>query len=321
WALRALLAGAVAGALLVAVTLPLAYVRGYAIEHAWGLSTQGVGDWALDRVKGLGIATITSAVAALVFFGVVRWQPRAWWIWGWASFTVLSALVAFLWPVVVAPLFNRFTPLADEALVARVRSLAGEAGVTVDDVLVADASRRTTAENAYVAGLGDTKRMVLYDTLLRERDDDQVTFVIAHELAHEAEGHVAKGVALSSAGFLVAFGLLAWLGGRADLWEWAGASGIGDLRALPALALFASALTLLALPLESAISRRFEARADEVAIGLTGDADAAVSAFRRLALKNLADLDPPPAAVALFYSHPPIPDRIRAVLATERDAP
>lgn len=321
WPLRALVAGAIAGLILAAVALPLGFVRGYVIEHAWDLSTQAPLAWLADRAKGAAIGAATSAIAALVFFAVVRWQPRTWWVFGWAAFTSLTAMMFFLWPVAIAPLFNKFTPLEPGPLDERVRSLAAEAGVPVDDVLVADASRRTTAENAYVAGLGGTKRLVLYDTLLRSNDDDRTAFVVAHELGHQAENHVLKNLAVASAGLLAAFAFLGWLGGRTGLWEWAGANGPQDLRAVPLLVLLSIGLTLVSTPVESALSRRDEAEADRIAIELTGDADAAISAFRRLALANLADLDPPPIAVAAFYSHPPIPDRIDAILATAEKRP
>lgn len=321
WPLRMLLAGAIAGLILTVLALPLAFVRGYVVEHAWGLSTQDLGGWIGDRAKGAAVTAATSAIAALVFFAVVRWQPRTWWLFGWAAFTGLTAIMFFLWPVVIAPLFNRFTPLEPGPLNDRVRALAAEAGVPVDEVLVADASRRTTAENAYVAGLGGTKRLVLYDTLLRSNDDARTAFVVAHELGHEAKNHVLKNLVIASAGLGAAFVILGWLGGRERFWEWGGATGPGDLGAIPLLVLLSVGLTLISTPIESALSRRDEAEADRIAIELTGDPDAAVSAFRRLALANLADLDPSPIAVAAFYSHPPIPDRIDAVLATAREAP
>jgi STE24 endopeptidase len=321
WPLRALVAGAVVGLILTAAALPLAFVRGHVVEQAWGLSTQGAGGWMSDQLKGAAIGAVTSGIAAAVFFAVLRWQPRTWWVWGWAAFTGLTAIMFFLWPVVVAPLFNEFTPLEPGPLDERVRALAAEAGVPVDEVLVADASRRTTAENAYVAGLGRTKRLVLYDTLLRSGSEDQTAFVVAHELGHQARSHVLKNLAIASGGLLAAFAFLGWLGGRSALWEWAGASGPGDLRALPLLVLLSIGLTVVSMPVESALSRRDEAEADRIAIELTDDPGAAVSSFRRLALSNLADLDPPAIAVAAFYSHPPIPDRIEAVLATAREDP
>ncbi|HEX2059052.1 MAG TPA: M48 family metallopeptidase [Actinomycetota bacterium] len=321
WPLRALVAGAVVALILTLAALPLAFLRGYVIEHAWGLSTQELPGWIADQLKGAAVGAVTAAIAAAVFFAAVRWQPRAWWVVGWAAFTGLTAIMFFLWPVVVAPLFNRFTPLEPGPLNDRVRDLAAAADVPVDDVLVADASRRTTAENAYVAGLGETKRLVLYDTLIAAGTDQQTAFVVAHELGHQKQNHVWKNLAIASAGLLAAFAFLGWLGGREAFWRWGLAAGPGDLRALPLLVLLSIALTLAGSPVEAWLSRRFESEADRVAIRITRDPEAAVSSFRRLAFSNLADLDPPALAVAAFYSHPPIPDRIDAVLATAGERP
>ncbi len=300
---------------------PLAFVRGYVIEQAWGLSTQDIGGWVSDRGRGLLVGGVVAAVSALAFYGLVRLAGRFWWIWAWIVFTLLSLVFAYIWPVVVAPLFNRFEPVEDAAVVARVEQLADKAGLEVDKVLVSDASRRTTVENAYVAGLGDSKRVVLYDNLLERAAPEELDFVVAHELGHEQQGHVLKGVALASIGLLVGFAALAWLASRPGVWAWANASGIADPRGLPLILLFATIATLIATPIENAVSRRFEAHADRISISLTNDSQGAVAAFRRLAFANLADLDPPGWVVSLLYTHPPIPDRIHAALEESPERP
>jgi STE24 endopeptidase len=313
WVTRAIVCSIAVLVVTTLASLPLAYVRGFAMEHAWGLSTQDTGSWLSDVLRSLLVGAVTSAVAAVAFYGLVRWQPRAWWIWGWGAFTLLTALFVFVWPVLVAPLFNKFTPLEDAALAQRITSIAADAGIELDEVLVADASRRTTAENAYVAGLGGTKRMVLYDTLLAAGDERATLFVVAHELGHARESHVVKNVALSSVGLFVGFAALALLARHEPVWAWAGASGIGDVRALPVLLLFLAAAELAVLPAANGVSRAFEAHADRIAVALTDDPDAAVRSFRRLAYSNIADLRPPAPLVWALFSHPPTPDRIRAV--------
>jgi Zn-dependent protease with chaperone function len=320
WPVRTFLVTAAVTLILTIATLPLAFV-GHMINDAWGLSTQGVGAWLVDQGRGLLVAGVTSSVTALVFFGLVRWQPRTWWLWGWAAFSLLTALIVFLYPLVITPLFNRFTPLQDKTLVASVHRLAAAAGVHIDEVLVADASKRTTAENAYVAGLGKSKQLVVYDTLLRQQDPKETEFVIAHELGHEKKNHVVKGVAIASLGLFVSFAVLWWLSRRGFLWHWGGAEGIGDLRALPLLLLYATIATVLTLPVQNAISRHFESQADSVAIQLTHDPTPAVAAFRRLAFANLSDLRPPAAAVWLLFTHPPVVDRIQAVLSEAKTTP
>ena len=316
---------ALAGIALALVTalaaLPLSFVRGHVINRAWGLSTQTAAGWALDLVKGLGVGAVIAAIGACAFFALVRWQPRTWWLWAWAAFTLLTALMVWLYPVAIAPLFNKFTPLEDPALSQRITRVAQDAGVEVDEVLVADASRRTTSENAYVAGLGATKQVVLYDTLLESGSEDETVFVVAHELGHEKENHVLKNLLLSSLGLFVGFGALKLLAGWNGLWSWAGASGISDLRALPVLLLFGLLAGWLTLPAQSAVSRSFERRADAIALDLTRQPEVAVRSFRRLAFANLADLRPPGPAVWLLFSHPPIPDRIESALSARSGAP
>lgn len=314
WVLHALVLGAIAATLASLVALPLNFVRGYVIEHAWGRSTQDLVGWASDVSRSLAIGAVVAGVASLVFFAVVRWQPRTWWLIGWVAFTILTLAMTFLYPVVIAPLFNRFTPLEAGPLRDRALGLARSAGVDVDEVLVADASRRTTSENAYVAGIGGSQRLVLYDTLLRSGSDDETLHVVAHELGHRSEGHVGQNVLIASVGLLVGFGGLALLSHRQALWDWAGASSIADLRAIPLLLLFMTVATVVLLPVENLISRAHERKADEIALELTDNPDAAIGSFRRLAFANLADLRPHPLAVSLLYTHPPIRERIVSAL-------
>lgn len=313
WIVRTLLGAAVVVGLTTIVLLPLGFVRGYLNAKAWGLSTQQPLDWAFDQVKSLGVGVVVAGLAAIAFYGVVRTAPRTWWLWGWLAFTVLTAVLVFLYPVVIAPLFNRFESLEAGPLRDRIIELGDAAGVPLDDVLVSDASRRTTAENAYVAGLGATKQMVVYDTLLENSEDAETLFIVAHELGHRRENHVAKNVALSSLGLLLGFALLYRMGPW--LMTWAGASGIGDLNGLPALLLYLSVVSLVLLPVQNAVSRAFERTADEVAIELTDDPGPGVRAFRRLAFNNIADLRPNPVVVWLLYTHPPIPERIESFLS------
>ncbi|MDQ3955691.1 MAG: M48 family metallopeptidase [Actinomycetota bacterium] len=313
-ALIALFVAAVA----TAAALPLSYVRGYAMQKAWSLSTQNVGGWLSDVGRGFAVSAVIAAISAIVFYGLLRWQPRTWWVWGWAAFSLLSALLVFLYPVVIAPLFNKFTPLQDAELAADIRSIASDAGVDVDEVLVADASRRTTAENAYVAGLGSTKRVVVYDTFLEGGGREDTLFVVAHELGHAKENHVLKNVGLSCIGLAVGFGALYWLAARSGVWRWAGAEGIADPTGLPVILLFATVMGVLSLPAQNAVSRSFERAADRTAFSLLPDPDPAIRSFRRLAFSNLADLRPPAPVEFLFFTHPSIPDRIETARSSAR---
>ncbi|MGI8774712.1 MAG: M48 family metallopeptidase [Actinomycetota bacterium] len=321
WPVHAVVLAVALTVALALVTLPLGYVRGYAMAHAWGLSTQDVGGWLSDQLRGVLVSGVIAAVAAVAYFGALRWVPDRWWLWGWGSFTVLTILLTFLFPLLIAPLFFKFTPLPEGELRTRVLQLASEAGIALDEVQVADASRRTTAENAYVAGIGASKQLVLYDTLLEAGSGDETAFVVAHELGHKVKNHIWKGIAASSLALFAAFAALYWLSHRPELWAWGGAEGPGDLRALPLLLLFVLAASVITTPLESSLSRHHEREADAAAIELTGDPDTAVRSFRRLAFSNLADLDPPKTIVWLLFSHPPIPERIEAALAGQPQQP
>ncbi len=318
WPVRVVLAALVVAGLTTLLVLPFSFVRGFSVAKDWGLSTQSLGGWISDHAKSLGIGTVLAAISALAFYGVVRAAPKTWWLWGWAAFTTLTVLMVFLYPVVIAPLFNKFTSLDEGPLRTQIIELGEQAGVPLDDVLVADASKRTTAENAYVAGLGSTKRMVLYDTLLNNGREDETLFVVAHELGHKKENHVLKNVIISSGGLLVGFGLLYLLTRREGFLSWAGATDVKDLRALPLLLLYLTVASLLTMPIENAISRNFERRADEIAIELTGNPEPGLRAFRRLAFSNIAELEPHPVAVWALFSHPPIPDRLEALFQEAR---
>lgn len=321
WVTQAVIAATTVALVTWLAQLPLTYVRSYIVQQAWGLSTQTAAGWFGDSLRSLLVAVVITLVGALTFFGLVRWQPSNWWLWGWAGFTVLTALLFFLYPVLIAPLFNRFTPLADQQLSQDITALASEAGVEVDEVLVADASRRSTVENAYVAGLGATKQVVLYDTLLEAGSAAETRYVVAHELGHEVEDHVLKNLLLSSAGLFLGFALLRVLVGRTHLFAWAGAEGVFDPRGLPLLIAFATLAGLVLMPPQNAVSRSFERRADEIALELTADPETAIKVHRRLAFSNIADLDPPRLAVLLLYTHPPVRDRVAAAVAEMRSSP
>jgi STE24 endopeptidase len=212
---------------------------------------------------------------------------------------------------VLEPLFNRFRPLEDEALAADLRGLAERAGVPVRDVLVADASRRTTKVNAYVSGLGGTRRVVLFDTLLAATDSGAVQVVVAHELGHRRERHVAKLTVLAMVGAA---------GAVAVLWAVLG-TRVADPQTLPEALLLLMALELAALPAGSWLSRRFERAADRSSLDLTRDPDAFARAHAELARRNLSDLQPPRVAYGLLFSHPTPPERLALGRAWEAAHP
>jgi Zn-dependent protease with chaperone function len=300
-------AAAVAVTVAVAlVRLPLSLWRGWARERRWGLSEQALRDFLVDRVKAVAVTAVLAATMLLGLGALVRLFPSAWPLAAAAGGAVLVLLLGFVAPVLLEPLFNRFEPLRDEALAADLRALAERAGAPVRDVLVADASRRTAKANAYVSGLGATRRLVVDDTLLARGAPRELAAVVAHELGHRRERHVALGTALAMAGVAVGVAVLwALLGERA-----------GEPSDVALVLLILSVLELLALPPFAALSRRWERTADRFAVRLTRDREGVEAAFRRLAETNVADLDPPRLVRLLLLTHPPLPERIAAARAT-----
>jgi STE24 endopeptidase len=320
WSGRALLFPILVLGVLTLLRLPFSFWRGHVRERRWGFSTQTARGWLLDGAKGFVVAAVLSAVAVLAFVALARALPGAWPAAAAPGAALLVLALGFVAPIVLEPLFNRFRQLGDPALAGELRALAESAGVPVRNVLVADASRRTRRENAYVSGLGRTRRIVLFDNLLDASEPRQIKLVVAHELGHRHARHVERGTLLAMAGaaavVLVLWGLLSW----PALLEAIGASGPGDPRVAPFLLLVVSVFELIGLPLGAALSRRWEREADRSSLELTRDPEAFEAAHRRLARANLADLEPPRAVYALLFSHPTPPERIAAAHAWAREA-
>lgn len=290
------------------VHLPLDLYGGYVREHAFGLSTQTLGGWFKDwgKVLLLQIGLLLPAVNLL--YALMHWSPHRWFIPATGVLGALIVLLTFLAPVLIDPLFHTFRPLKDAELKERVLQLAERAGIPVEQVLEADASRRTVKSNAYVTGFGRTKRIVLYDTLLQRASPEEVEVVLAHEMGHRIHHHIWKGVGLSVLALFFGFGI------SAVVLRWGVTRGFlthpADPAGLPLLALTLFALSLMTLPLQNAISRGFERQADLAALELSKNRDAYIKVEVDLARSNLADVTPPPWAVLLLYTHPPVLERI-----------
>ena len=280
------------------------------VLRRYGLSTQDWNGWTSDLLRGLLVKLVTTALVVLIVLALARRLPTSWWAWAAGASAVLVVLGSFAYPVVVEPAFNHFTSLPAGTLRTDLLALAERDDVPVKDVLVADASRRTTALNAYVSGFGSTRRIVVYDTLLRESSDREVELVVAHELGHAKRQDVLHGTiigAFGGAAGICALGLvLSW----APLLRRVGASGPGDPRVLP-LVLFLAVLTpLLLSPLTNLMTRHIEARADVHALDLTRDVPTFITSEQRLSTVNLSDLDPGRLVYLLFFTHPSGPERI-----------
>ncbi|MFC8449887.1 M48 family metalloprotease [Kitasatospora sp. NPDC057223] len=297
-----------------AVRLPFS-ARIRVLRHGYGLVTQGWGGWVADALRSLALTLALALPVVLGLYALTDRSPDGWWLPAAAGAAVLTVALSFLYPLVVEPVFNRFTPMPAGPLRSALLALAERDGVAVRDVLVADASRRTTALNAYVSGLGATRRIVAYDTLLSTAEPREVELVVAHELGHVRNRDVATGTALGAVGAAGAVGLLGLLTGWGPLLSAAGAQSMADPRSLPLLAACAALTGALAGPPQCAVSRRVEARADRHALELTGDAEQFIAMQRRLAVANVSDVDPPRVLELLFATHPSAVRRIAAARA------
>jgi len=304
------------------LNLPFDFYSGYILEHRFGLSTQGLASWLSDWGKSLGIVAAMGVIVAWVFYTIVRRRPRRWWFYFWLASIPLVLTFILIEPYAIEPLFYKFTPLqkTQPALVERIEAMLKHAGLSIPPARIfeMDASSRTKAINAYVSGLGSSKRVVVWDTTLKKMGPDELLLVLGHETGHYALYHIPKEFALDEAvallffllGFFAVNRLVERVGPRA------GVEGIGDLASLPFVLIVLTLLVFLSAPLVNGISRYFEHQADqfglEVAYGIVPDPNAAEAhALQILGEEDLADPDPSPFIKFWLYTHPPLDDRIR----------
>lgn len=306
------LASGIVVAALIAATeiagLPLAWYSGHVLEHRYGLARQTVGGWLLDHVKATGLGLLLAWGAVVLVYGAMRATGDYWWLVAGVTLAAAVAGLATLAPVVLLPLFFRFTPLDRPALVARLQVLAARAGTAVIGVYewaLGDKSRRA---NAALTGLGATRRILISDTMLADYSDEEIEVVLAHELGHHVHRDIWRGIAFESAlmvlGFAVTHQVLRLFGPRLGLQR------IDDLAGVPLLALSAGTVSLVLTPLALALSRRHERKADRFALELTSNPSAFISAMRRLGAQNLAEERPSRLVQWLFHSHPPLDERL-----------
>ena len=334
WWWRVIVAVVVVHALVRLVTLPWSLAaRENRLE--FGLTRQPFLDFLRDLAAGFAIQACVTSLAVLIIVGCARRWSACWPGVAGVLLGTLTLIASFVYPVVIEPLFNDFEPLAPGPVRTEVFALARAEGVSLDDVLVADASRRTTSLNAYVSGFGATRRVVLYDTLVMEVPPEQVAAVVAHELAHAKYDDVLKGSMIGALGVFMAVGLLGLiLPANAPTNAPANAPGNPSIRraaaarrgwpeardpaVVPLLLALTALASLIVAPVQNTISRRVETRADVVALAATGDARAAEDLQRSLALGSLADPTPPRWSQFWFGSHPTSMQRIALVRRTAR---
>lgn len=309
WPLRFVGAAVVLAVLIRLVGLPFG-IWSETVLHRYGLSTEHWGRWFADQATSLGVTLVIWIVVLLGLHLLVRRFPRRWWAGAAAGAFVLVSAASFGYPVLVEPLFNSFHSMPAGPLRTDLLAMARRDGVPVDDVLVADASKRTTALNAYVSGFGSTRRIVIYDTLLGSEPRRQVELVVAHELGHAKRGDVLHGTLVGALGAATGVCVLYLALTSPRLLRRAGAGSVADPRSVALLLAAVTVLVQLATPVQNLVSRHIESRADAHALDLTRDPVTYVAMQRSLSVRNLDELSPNPPEYALWNDHPAGPERI-----------
>jgi len=292
------------------IRVPFGLYSTFVIEERYGFNTRTLKLWFSDWLKSTVISAILSGFLLLVLLTLVYYLRNTWWIWAWMAFGAFELIILWLYPVVIAPLFNKFEPITNERLRDRIVSLMEKAGLRVKGVLQMDAGKRSRHTNAYFTGFGRTKRIVLFDTLLSSHPEEEIVSVLAHEAGHWRKKHVLKQLVVMEVFSLVGLYIVAQLLNWPLMYQ---TFGFGEPVAYVGLLLvvvLVSPLGYFIRPLGSAISRRFERQADDEAVALTGTAKPMGEALKRLAAENLANLVPHPLYAWFYYSHPAPLERI-----------
>jgi STE24 endopeptidase len=299
------------GFLAFIVASPLTFYSDYVLPKRYKLSHQKFSSWLLDQVKSLAISGVIGVPLLLLIYWFLSIAPDTWWIWAAAILILISVLFANLYPVLIAPLFNKFTPLSEEhgELEQKLISLAEKIGTKITGVYKYDMSRRTSTANAALMGLSNTKRIVLSDTILDNFSDDEIETVIAHELGHHVHRDLPLSILVNSV--IIIFTFYAASFGMRWTIEFFNFSAISDISTLPLLEIMFGIFSLIVFPIQNTFSRILETRADAYAIKSTNKPDAFASALIKLADQNLADQDPDPLIEFFMHSHPAISRRIK----------
>jgi STE24 endopeptidase len=300
----------VIGGILFVINLPLSFYQGYTLPHQYDLSTQTFGGWVGDQVKGIAIGGVLGMIMLEIIYAILRVYPTLWWLWAGVILLVFNVLLANLAPTLLMPLFNKFVPLGEDhvELADRLMQLAKRSGTYVRGVFKFDMSKRTKQANAGLTGLGNTRRIIIGDTLLNEFSADEIETVMAHELGHQVNKDIPMGIIFGSITTMVGL-YLASLGLNWGVKVF-GFSGPADIAAFPLFVIVLGFYSLIIMPLENGFSRWRERRADEYSLSLTHNGTAYASALKRLANQNLSDADPEAWVEWLLYSHPALGKRI-----------
>ncbi|TVM00567.1 MAG: peptidase M48 [Candidatus Brocadia sp. WS118] len=293
------------------LSIPFILYSTFKIENKYGFNTMTLRLWGSDFIKTFLISTVMMSLVTFAGFWLIQWSPHYWWFWIWGFLFIFSIFMVYISPYVIEPLFHKFTSIEDESLKERILTLANKAGIHASRILKIDASKRSKHTNAYFTGIGKTKRIVLYDTLLESMSHDETLAVLAHEIGHWKKKHMLKMIiAFEVVSFIALYCSFKIIQGDSLLTLFHIRTNTLFAKFI-LLAFLADILSLPFAPCISYFTRRHERQADKASYELTGDSESMVSALVKLSKENLTNLYPHPLYVALYYSHPPILERIR----------
>jgi STE24 endopeptidase len=290
---------------------PLNYYRGFYLEHKYELSNQTFFKWIFENLKSLAVSLVIGIPLLLIFFYALNAYGNFWWLPFAIILFVISVILAQIVPVVILPLFFKVTPLEDEILKEKIKKLAVDAGIKIENIYKFNMSKNTKKANAAFTGLGKTKRILLGDTLLDNYNQDQIETVIAHELGHYKKRHIIKNIVFGTASSFLTLFIIALLYHISI--SWFGFNSIVQIAAMPVLALWAMLIGVIQTPLGNILSRKYEYEADRYSIESTHKPYSFISTLEKLTDQNLGDKDPHPFIEWFFYSHPSINNRITAI--------
>jgi len=299
--------------------LPFAWYAQFKIEQRFGFNTTSMRTWIVDRIKGLLLALLLGYPLLVLVLTLIAWTGTSWWIWAAAVVVIFQSLVLLVAPAVIMPLFNKFTPLPEGTLRERLFALAQRTNFPTRSIEVMDGSKRSRHSNAFFAGLGHFRKIVLFDTLIAQLTELELESVLAHEIGHYKKRHVMKMLSVSIAGIIVAFAAIAWLAGQKWFYRAFGfehQTGFAAANVVPAMLLFAllaGTITFWVSPLIRVWSRHFEYDADAFAAKTMGETQSLVQALHKLTERNLSNLTPHPFYSSFYYSHPTLLERERAL--------
>lgn len=290
--------------------LPFSLYHTFVLERKYGFSTITWKLWLIDLFKSLIISALLMTIVVSALMAFIACLPKSWWFWGWAFFTLFQMGILWLYPVVIAPLFNKFEPIQNDELREKILVIMDKAGLRARGIYQVDEGKRSRHTNAYFTGIGKTKRIVLFDTLLSSHTQDEIVSVLAHEIGHWKKKHILKQLIFMIFGSLVLFYLIYRMVNWVPLYSAFGLDVQPVYAGLFLVSLYLGATGFFLSPIGAAVTRRFEREADRMAFDLTGSAKPMISALKRLAKDNLSNLHPHPWYVRFYYSHPPLVERI-----------